>query len=85
MLTSFLIPDFLDLGPLFRCHPPLDPALLGRFLFLRGLSLTLPFCQAFPYEVSQISPVDVLVPRLPEAFPLILFAQQPLVRSVKSV
>jgi len=81
LLTSFLIPDFLDLSPFFSRHSPLDPALLGRFLSLRGLSLTLPFCHAFPHELSQISSEDALMPRLPEAFLLILFAQQPLVRS----
>jgi hypothetical protein len=81
LLTPFLIPHFLDLGPLFRCHPSLDPALLGRFLFLRGFPLALPFCHALPHELSQISPEGVLMPRLPAAFLLILFAQDPPVRS----
>ncbi|HSL80693.1 MAG TPA: hypothetical protein VK877_13645, partial [Pseudolabrys sp.] len=68
MLTSFLIPDFLDLSPFFNRHSLLDPALLGRFLFLRSLSLALPFGHAFPHELSQISFPDVLMPRLPAAF-----------------
>jgi hypothetical protein len=80
LLTSFLIPDFLDLGPLFRCHSPPDPALLGRFLFLRGLALALPFRHASAHELSQISPEDVLMPCLPETFLLVLFAQHPPVR-----
>jgi hypothetical protein len=78
--TSFLIPDFLDLSPFFNRHSAPDPALLGRFLFLRSLSLALPFCHAFPHELSQISSEDALMPRLPEAFLLILFAQHPPVR-----
>jgi hypothetical protein len=80
LLTSFLIPDFLDLSPFFNRHSPLDPALLGRFLSLRGLSLALPFCHAFPHELGQISSEDTLMPRLPKAFLLILFAQHPPVR-----
>ena len=52
LLTSFLIADFLDLGPFFNRHSPPDPALLGRFHFLRGLSLALPFRHAFPHELS---------------------------------
>jgi hypothetical protein len=81
LLTSFLIPDFLDLRPFFNRHSPLDPALLGCFLLLRGPSLALPFCHAFPLELGQIPSEDALMTRLPKAFLLILFAQQPLVRS----
>jgi len=80
LLAPFPIPNFLNLDPLFRCDPEPDPALIGRFFSPRGPSLTLPFCHAGPNEFSQIQPADVFMLRLPEAFLLILSAQDPLVR-----